>query len=121
MAQTVNVGSAEEYFGVNVLFTDEWDNASYTLKDKALTNAENQLYRFYTSYDITDTTKQIDKKAIYEQALWLLRLDDSIRKAEQGIRQISVSGVTIAIDRAPDYIAPEVRRIMGRRVGWSVL
>lgn len=121
MAQTVNVDLAEEYFGTNVLFTDEWDSAEYSKKDKALNNAENQLYRYYSSYDITDTTKQIPATAIYEQALWLLRLDESIRKAEQGVRQISVSGVTIAIDRAPDYIAPEVRKILGRRLGWSVL
>lgn len=121
MAQTVTVDDAESYFGEEVLFTAEWDNASYTLKDKALTNAENQLYRYYTNYVITDSLNQIDKKAVYEQALWLLRLDDSIRKAEQGVRQISVSGVTIAIDRAPDYIAPEVRKILGRRIGWTVL
>jgi hypothetical protein len=119
MAINVSVDQAEEYFGTNVLFTDEWDSADYTKKEKALTNAENQLYRYYSAYNATD--KPVPNEAVFEQALWLLRLDDSIRKAEQGVRQISVSGVTIAIDRAPDYIAPEVRKILGRRVGWSVL
>jgi hypothetical protein len=121
MAVSVNVTDADAYFASDVLFTDEWDAADVTKKNKALTNAENQLYRYYTNYDIADSTKWIPAQAVYEQALWLLRLDDSIRKAEQGVRQISVSGVTIAIERAADYIAPEVRKILGRRMGWTVL
>lgn len=121
MAQTITVTEAETYFSTEVLWTDEWEGATATLKEKALTNAENQLYRYYTNYDITDTENQIPANAIFEQALWLLRLDDSIRKAEQGVKQISVSGVTISLDRATSYIAPEVKRILGRRVYWSVL
>lgn len=121
MAQTVNVTDADTYFSANVLWTDEWDAANATTKGKALTNAENQLYRYYNSYDIEDSTKWIPDNAVYEQALWLLRLDDSIRKAEQGVRQISVKGVTISVDRAASYIAPEVVRILGRRISWSVM
>lgn len=121
MAQTVNVTDADSYFSTEVLFTDEWDGADVTTKEKALTNAENQLYRHYKSYDITDSTNQIPDKAVYEQALWLLRLDDSVRKAEQGVKQISVSGVTISLDRAASYIAPEATKILGRRIGWTTL
>jgi hypothetical protein len=121
MAQTVNVTDADTYFSTEVLWTDEWDGADASLRDKALTNAENQLYRHYTEYDISDPDNQIVDIAIYEQALWLLRLDDSIRKAEQGVKTISVSGVTISLDRAASHIAPEVTRILGRRIGWSVL
>jgi hypothetical protein len=121
MAQTVNVADADAYFNSEVLWAEEWTSADATTKEKALTNAENQLYRVYTSYTITDVEKQIDNKAIYEQALWMLRLDDSIRKAEQGVRQISLSGITVSIDRAPSYIAPEVVKILGRRTGRSAL
>jgi hypothetical protein len=121
MAQTVTQAEADAYFNANVVWSDEWDTATTTLKDKAITNAENQLYRTYKNYDITDATKQIDKKAIYEQALWLLRLDDTIRKAEQGAKQISISGIMISVDRVASYIAPEAIRIIGRRVGKSVL
>lgn len=119
MAVNVNVGQAEEYFGMNVLWTDEWDAVSFTQKDKALTNAENQLYRYYTGYNPTD--KPVPNEAVFEQALWLLRLDDSIRKAEQGVRSVSVKGISISLDKAADYIAPEVRKMLGRRVGWTVL
>lgn len=121
MAQTVTVADADAYFQTQVLWTDEWDSATATQKEKALTNAENQLYRYYRQYDIDDSTKWIPAIAVYEQALWLLRLDDSIRKAEQGVRQINVRGVTISLDRAASYIAPEVIRILGRRIGSTVI
>lgn len=119
MAINVTVSDAEAYFAANVLWTDEWDAATSTQKEKALTNAENQLYRYYTGYNPTD--KPVPNEAVFEQALWLLRLDDSIRKAEQGVRSVNVSGVSVSLDRAADYIAPEVRKILGRRVGWTVL
>lgn len=121
MAITVNVDGAEDYFGSEVLWADEWSNADYTSKEKALTNAENQLYRFYRTYNVSDPNNQIDKKAVYEQALWLLRLDDTIRKAEQGVRSVSVSGISINLDKAATYIAPEAVRIIGRRVGRSAI
>ena len=121
MAQTVNISDAEEYFGTEVLWADEWRNADFTAKDRALTNAENQLYRTYRGYNVADPKNQIDKKAVFEQALWLLRLDDTIRKAEQGVKSVSVSGISISLDRVASYIAPEVVKMLGRRVGRSAL
>lgn len=117
MAQTVTVAAADAYFAANVLWAGEWTAATADQKERALTQAEKQLYRHYRTYDIDDPARQIPAIAIYEQALWLLRLDDSIRKSEQGVWQISVSGVTISFDRAAQYIAPEVVRILGRRKG----
>jgi len=118
MAVNVTVNEADAYFSTNVLWSEEWDTATTVQKEKALTNAENQLYRYYKNYDITN--KPIDNIAVYEQALWLLRLDDSIRKAEQGVKNISIQRINIAIDSASSYIAPEVKRILGVRVGRSV-
>jgi len=121
MAQTVTVAEADTYFDTEVLWAEEWTQADATTKGKALTNAENQLYRHYTTYEITDSENQIGSKAIFEQALWLLRLDDTIRKAEQGVKSVSVSGINVTIDKAASYIAPEVVKILGRRSYWSVL
>lgn len=115
----ISVGDADTYFNDNVLHATEWSEADDSTKQKALNNAENQLYRYYKSYDKVDNP--VDDIAVFEQALWLLRLDDSIRKAEQGVKQLSVNGITIAVDRAASYIAPEVTRILGRRIGWTVL
>ncbi len=121
MAQTVTVEDADTYFDTEVLWAEEWTQANATTKGKALTNAENQLYRHYTTYDITDEDEQIDSTAVYEQALWLLRLDDTIRKAEQGVKSVSVSGINVTIDKSASYIAPEVVKMLGRRSYWSVL
>lgn len=118
MAVNVTVLEADTYFNDNVLWSKEWDKATTEQKEKALTNAENQLYRYYRTYDITD--KPIPNECVYEQSLWLLRLDDSIRKAEQGVKNLSVDGINIALDRVYSYIAPEATRILGRRIGRSI-
>jgi hypothetical protein len=129
MAQTVNVTEADNYFATEVLYTEEWDLADSTTKTKALNEAERRLYRHYSdAYDINDPEKQLPKTAIYEQAIWMLRLESS-RIAETGVIQFGVSEVSLTFGRAADYIAPEARRIVnedlgrptGGRLSWTVL
>jgi hypothetical protein len=130
MAQTVNVTEADAYFATEVLYTEEWDNADLTIKEKALTEAERRLYRHFAKwYDLTDPEKMMPAEAIFEQALWMLRLE-SARTAETGVTQVGVSGLSITYkSKGPDYIAPEARRVInedqglpvGGRLSWTVL
>lgn len=121
MAQTVNVTDADTYFANNVLHSKPWDSADTTTKNKALTNAENILYRYYSdNYSITDSTKkQLPKEAIYEQALWMLRQDEAIQKAEMGVLGIGVEGINLQFRGKADYIAPEAMRIINHDLGNS--
>lgn len=114
MAITVNVADANTYFNENVLHSEPWDKANDTTKQKALNNAEIVLYReFRDLYDVNDPDNQIPVEAIYEQALWMLRQDDTIQKAEMGVTGISVSGISVQSKGVPvQYIAPEASRII---------
>ena len=101
-----------------MLHNAEWVGADQDRKQRALNNAGNQLYRIYrNSYD---ATKPLPDEAVYEQAIWLLRIDDSIRKAEQGVSSVSVSGISISVQKINLSVAPEVLSILGRRVGRTV-
>lgn len=121
----VSLANADTYFQNEVLLNDAWINASTQVKQRALKNAENMLYRFYLAFDVT--TNPVPEKAVFEQAYFLLLVDETIQKSALGVKQVSVSGLSISVD-APFYpIAPETKMIMaqngagGVRLGRSVL
>ncbi|SFH23063.1 hypothetical protein SAMN05660649_04370 [Desulfotomaculum arcticum] len=116
MAATV--ANAEAYFATQVLHNDEWVAADPTQKQRALANAKAQLYRIYRNFN--DAEKPLPDEAVFEQSLWLLRIDDTLRKAEMGVKIISVAGVQIAVDKAAQTVAPQAVLIIGRRVGRAV-
>jgi hypothetical protein len=109
------VADADQYFAESVLHNEEWVNADYDKKQRALNNAGNQLYRIYKRYD--EVNNPLPVEAVYEQALWLLRLDDTLKRAEQGVRAVNVAGVSVTLDRINNTVAPQVVAILGRKVG----
>ncbi|MCS1350318.1 hypothetical protein [Mechercharimyces sp. CAU 1602] len=129
MATAVSLTDAKAYFDVEVLHSDAWDEVDDTKRQKALNNAERILYRYYSSsYDIDDEDNRMPVEAVYEQALWMLRKDDAIQKAELGVLQVSVEGVSVLTKGAgTDDIAPEVKKIIAhdsgasRRSTWTVI
>lgn len=113
----VTLGDAEAYFAVNVLHNEEWTEADAARKQRALTNAKNILYRVYKNYN--ETTKPLPDAAVFEQALWLLRADEAIRRSEFGVNSVTVGGMQISIERINTTVAPQAALIIGRRVGRS--
>lgn len=111
----MDLTQANTYFEENVLHNDPWTNADDPTKTRALNNASKVLYRLYKQYD--ETKYPIPAEAIYEQALWLLRVDDTIQKAEQGVKSVMVDGMQISINSIDRTIAPQVLLILGRRLG----
>jgi hypothetical protein len=121
----VTIETADTYFQTEVLLNDAWVNATLEQKGRALKNAENSLYRFYRRFDRVE--KPIPEQAIYEQAYFLLLVDETIQKSALGVKQVSISGVSISVN-APSYpLSPEVKQIMvahgagGVRLGRSRL
>jgi hypothetical protein len=121
----ISLIEADSYFQNEVLLNQLWLDATTEMKNRALKNAENMLYRFYGQFN--PTTKPVPDKAVYEQAYFLMLVDETIQKAALGVKQVSVSGLSISVD-APSYpISPEVKLIMknvgagGVRVGRSIL
>lgn len=114
----ITVTDADNYFTDNVLHNDEWLNADRPSKERALNNAKIQIYRHYRKYN--QAKKPVPDGAIFEQALWLLRIDDTMKRVQQGVRSINVNGISIQVDRIHNTFSPEVIAILGRRVGRSV-
>lgn len=113
----MDITQANTYFETNVLHNELWVNADEPTKTRALNNASNILYRMYKGYN--KEVAPIPNEAIYEQAHWLLRIDDTIQKAEQGVTTVMVDGMMIALSKIDRTIAPQVLYILGRRVGRS--
>ncbi|QGG47649.1 hypothetical protein [Heliorestis convoluta] len=111
---TYDVVEADRYFTEQVLHNEEWFAVTLEIRQRALQNAANQLYRSFRRYHREQRPLPIE--AIYEQALWLLRMDETIRKSEQGVKTVSVSGLSISMDKAK-AISPDVFAIIGRKVG----
>jgi hypothetical protein len=118
---TVTVQNADTYFQNEVLHNQLWLDATTETKTRALKNAENMLYRAFKNYN--SETKPLPDNAVYEQAYFLLLVDETIQKSALGVKQVSVSGLSISVD-APRYpISPEARMILGGtvRTGRSAL
>lgn len=128
MAITVTLEQAEGYFDEYVLHSEEWDEADSKRRQKALNNAEQVLYRYYNTYDENDTNNRLPWQAVCEQAIWMLRMNDAVLQAEQGVMQVSAEGVSVLTKgKAADTIAPEAKRIVADakdtmgRVVWTVI
>jgi hypothetical protein len=117
----VDIQTADTYFQTEVLLNEAWVNADQDTKSRALKNAENMIYRAYRNYN--KETKPVPEVAIFEQSYFILLIDETVQKSALGVKQVSVSGISISVD-APAYpISPEVRMILGGnvRLGRSAL
>jgi hypothetical protein len=124
----VSIDTADLYFQTQVLHNDLWVNADEATKGRALKNAENTLYRSYRQYN--PTLKPLPDIAVFEQAYFLLLIDETIQRAALGVKQVSVSGISVSVDAQAYPISPETKLIisndsggvsMGVRLGRSLL
>lgn len=119
----VNLLEADTYFDEQVLHNAPWLASDTETKERALRNAENMLYRFFPRYNKEE--KPLPVESIYEQAHFIMLIDETIQKSVLGVKQVSVSGVSISV-QAPNYpISPEAKMIIigggGTRTGRSLL
>ncbi|MTV50085.1 hypothetical protein GJ688_14000 [Heliobacillus mobilis] len=110
----VDLSAANAYLTHRVLHNEEWMTADDTTRQRALDNAETQLYRLFRRFQ--PDNRPIPEEAVFEQALWMLRMDETIRKTQQGVKSVSVGGLSISMDRV-NSVSSEVIAILGRRVG----
>jgi len=105
MPQQVTLTDAQQYFDTYVLHSEAWDEADETRQTKALNQAEKDLYEYFTDFDMVENP--LPDEAIYEQALWLLRIDEALQKAEMGVTNITVEGISISVSSPPPKISPK--------------
>lgn len=93
------------YIDENVLQSVLWDAATDKVKRKAVNNAYESLSRLLP--DVFDS-KEIEVDDVAQQAIFLLKIDDGFQRAELGVVQMSIDGMTL-IFRDRDYtIAPYI-------------
>lgn len=103
------------YINENIFHSDSFDALSEVKKQKAMKQAEQGLYLLFKNYN--PSTKPLPVEAIAYQTLWIVAKDSSIQKAELGLASQSIEGMTISFTKVDRTVAPEVKRILSKRVG----
>ena len=109
------VQEVKEHIELNVFHSQLWDSLDSDNRTKVVNQASNQLYNHYGRYNVDENPLPIP--AIVEQVLWVLMIDDSMKRADMGVTSINVSGMTLNVSQRDRSIAPEVLVMLGRRVG----
>lgn len=117
----ITVSDVNQYIQDNVLHSKLWDNASTQDQTKAVNQAKNMLLKFLPDHYPDSDSLPVEDVA--EQALWLLKLDDSMQRAEMGALMITVDGISIQLKDMDRTISPKIlaqhglSSIRRRRVG----
>lgn len=107
---------AVTYFATEVLHNQAWVEATEDVRNRALKSAENELYETYRRYK--KDTNPLPNKAVFEQALWLLRKDDNVLRAELGVTNVNLAGaIQMTVSGNSPKISPLVTKMLGRRKG----
>ena len=92
------------YIDENILQSVLWDAAEDSVRKKAVNNAEHTLKTLLA--DVYKGQNSIPVDDVAQQAIFMLKIDDSFQRAELGVVQMSIDGMTL-IFRDRDYtIAP---------------
>ena len=107
----ITLAEVEQYILENILHSDIWDNSEEIRKVKAMNNAKSTLMAHLAKYFPTEADLTVAYVA--HQAVWLMRIDDTILRAEMGISYIQMSGVMVNIRDKDNSIAPFVLANLG--------
>lgn len=116
----VTVGQVTAYIDENVLHSQLFDNASKTVRSKAVNQAQKMLTRYL---DVYEEEYPVPVEDVAEQVIWLLKMDDTMQRVEMGATSISVDGISISFEKKDRSLAPAVMAKYGktetkkRRVG----
>lgn len=96
----ITLVEANKYFNEERLFADKWLELDNKKQLQSLKMAENQIKMLNLNYDIDLDNEEDFKKAIFEQALYLVETQSSNRSKliEQGVTSFSVEGLSESYD-----------------------
>lgn len=105
------VSQVDEYILENILHSDVWDKAELIIRTKAVNNAQRVLLTRMSKYFPDENSLTLEYVA--HQTVWMLRIDDTLLRAEMGITYIQMSGVMVNIKDKDNSIAPFVMAGLG--------
>lgn len=109
----MEVLTVTEYIDSNILHSKVFDSASAAQKNKAVNQAVHTLLRHLS--DVYKSRESLPVADVAEQVMWLLKMDDSLQRADMGVNMITVDGVQIQIRDMDRTIAPSILNLYGIR------
>lgn len=115
------VAEVTQYIAENVLHSKLFDSASPEIQQKAINQASHTLVKYMS--DVYNGVESLPVDDVAEQVLWLLKMDDSMQRAEMGAMMITVDGIQIQLKDMDRTISPKLLALYGksgirkRRVG----
>ena len=99
-----------QYIEDTVIQSFVWDNSDIKLRKKAVRRAELTLRSILGDVFGTD---EIPVEILGEQVVWILKLDDTIERAELGMQNVWVDGTMITVSDKDNSICPLVFKMLG--------
>lgn len=107
----INIEDALSYYHNERLFGDDFINAEQNKQNQAIKMATNQIGRLKFSRYVDDLKENAVKRAVCEQALYLIQTANSQRQRliDQGVTSFSVDGLSESyyISRTSNKICSE--------------
>ena len=106
----ITLVEAFEYFNNERLFADKWLELEANKQAQSLKMAENQIKMLNLDTSINLYDEEDFKKAIFEQALYLVETQSSNRSKlmEQGVTSFSVEGLSESYDISKSTVNKKV-------------
>lgn len=105
------VTEVSAYIDENILHSELWDSAPEKRQVKAVNNAIKVLHSFLSF--MFPEEADVPVHSVASQAIWMLKIDDSFQRAEMGVQQMTVDGVTILFRDRDNTLAPSVSNEYG--------
>lgn len=100
----------------NILHSTVWDSANELQKLKAVNQSERTLKRYFSKTYKDD----VPIEHLSHQAIWLLKMDDFIQRAELGATSISIDGISIAYSQKDRSVCPFIMEELNLSEGWNL-
>lgn len=129
------IADANSYFDTYVVHNESWVRSDDEKKQRALNEAEVDLLEAFGQY--YEASSDLPDEAIYQQALWILRQNETIMSQDFNVIGTSVSGISVQmLGRKYDKISPDAQAIIEQdiasrdpdgshyyngRFGWTVM
>jgi DNA integrity scanning protein DisA with diadenylate cyclase activity len=106
------VAEVTQYIADNVLHSKLYDSATPEVQQKAVNQAINTLVKYMS--DVYKDVESLPIDELAEQVLWLLKMDDSMQRAEMGALMITVDGIQIQLKEMDRTISPKLLALHGK-------
>lgn len=110
------VQEVDSFIRDNILHSGVWDSAESVQRTKAVNQAERTLKRYFPRV----YANEVPVEHLAHQVIWLLKIDDTIQRAELGATYISVDGISITYSQKDRSLCPFIMEELHLSEGWNL-